>query len=38
MICKAFANHSTANLKFSKAQLPKMVQFGGFYVNFLDHY
>ena len=29
MICKAFANDSTANIKFlvSKNQMPKMVQF-----------
>ena len=27
---KAFANHSSANIKFSKAQLSKMVQSGGF--------
>ena len=29
-ICKAFANGSSANIIFSKAQLSKMVQLGGF--------
>ena len=29
-ICKAFANGSTANIKFSKTQFSKMVQLGGF--------
>ena len=29
-ICKAFANGSLANIKFSKTQLPKMMQSGGF--------
>ena len=27
---KAFANHSSANIKLSKAQLSKMIQSGGF--------
>ena len=29
-ICKAFANGSSANIKFSKTQLPKIEQWGGF--------
>ena len=29
-ICKAFANGSSANVKFSKSQLSKMVQLGRF--------
>ena len=29
-ICIAFANGSSANIKFSKTQLFKMVQLGGF--------
>ena len=29
-ICKAFANGSSANIKFSKTKLSKIVQFGGF--------
>ena len=29
-ICKAFANHLSADIKFSKAQLSKMIQSGGF--------
>ena len=29
-ICKAFANNSSVDIKFSKAQLSKMVQSGGF--------
>ena len=28
--CKAFANGSSANIKFSKSQLSKIVQLGGF--------
>ena len=28
-ICKAFANGSSANIKFSKTQLSKMIQSGG---------
>ena len=28
-ICKAFANGSSANIKFSKTQLSRMLQFGG---------
>ena len=27
-LCKAFANGSSANIKFSKTQLPKMIQLG----------
>ena len=29
-ICKGFANGSSANIKFSKTQLSKIVQLGGF--------
>ena len=29
-ICKAFSNNSSANIKFSKTQLSKMIQSGGF--------
>ena len=29
-ICKAFANNSSVDIKFSKAQLSKMIQSGGF--------
>ena len=28
-ICKAFANGSSANMKFSKTELSKVVQLGG---------
>ena len=35
-ICKAFANGSSANIEFSKTQLSKMIQSGGFVGNFLD--
>ena len=29
-ICKAFANSSSVDIEFSKAQLSKMIQSGGF--------
>ena len=29
-LCKGFANGSSANIKFSKTQLSKMIQSGGF--------
>ena len=29
-LCKAFANHSSADIKLSKPQLSKMIQSGGF--------
>ena len=29
-LCKAFANHLSANIKLSKTQLSKMIQSGGF--------
>ena len=35
---KAFANNSATNIKLSKTQLSKMIQSGGFLVNFLVHY
>ena len=28
-LCKAFANHSSADIKLSKTQLSKMIQSGG---------
>ena len=35
-IRKAFANHSSIDIKLSKTQLPKMIQSGGFLGNLLD--
>ena len=35
-IHKAFANHSSINIKLSKTQLPKMIQSGGFLGNLLS--
>ena len=35
---KAFANNSATDIKLSKTQLSKMIQSGGFLVNFLVHY
>ena len=29
-LCKAFANHTSTDIKFSKAHLSKMIQLGGF--------
>ena len=29
-LCKAFANHLSADIKLSKTQLSKMIQSGGF--------
>ena len=29
-LCKAFGNESSANIKFSKTQMSKIVQSGGF--------
>ena len=29
-LCKAFANHSSADIKLWKTQLPKVIQSGGF--------
>ena len=34
---KAFANHSSANIKLSKTQLSKMIQSVGFLVDYLVH-
>ena len=34
-ICKAFANHSSSDIKLSKTQLTKMIQSGGFLGNLL---
>ena len=34
-ICKAFANHSSTDIKLSKSQLSKMIQSGGFFGNLL---
>ena len=35
---KAFANNSSADIKLSKTQLPKMIQSGGFLGKLLVHY
>ena len=35
-ICKAFSNNSSADIKFWKTQLSKMIQSGGFLGKFLD--
>ena len=29
-LCKAFANNSSADIKLSKSQISKMIQWGGF--------
>ena len=29
-LCKAFASHTSADIKLSKTQLSKMIQLGGF--------
>ena len=34
-LCKAFANHLSADLKLSKTKLPMMIQSGGFLGRFL---
>ena len=34
-LCKAFANNSSVNIKWSKTQLRKIGQSGGFLVRFL---
>ena len=36
-ICKAFANGLSANVKFSKTHLSKIIQLGGFLGRLLDH-
>ena len=38
MICKAFADNLSASFKLSKILLSKIVQSGGFLVNFLDQH
>ena len=35
-ICKAFSNNSSVDIKFSKTQLSKMMQSGGFLGKLLD--
>ena len=35
-LCKAFANYLSTDIKFSKTQLSKMIQSGGFLVRLLD--
>ena len=35
---KSFANKLSIDIKLSKTQVSKMVQSGGFLVDFLDHY
>ena len=37
-LCKAFTNHSSANIKLSKTQLSKMIQSEGFLGKLLVHY
>ena len=37
IICKAFNNNSSVHIKFSKAQLSKMIQSGGFLGKLLGH-
>ena len=37
-ICKASANGLSANVKFSKTQLSKIIQLGGFLGKLLDHH
>ena len=34
-LCKAFANGSSANIKLSKTQFPKIMQLGGFLADLL---
>ena len=34
-ICKVFSNNSSADIKFSRTQLSKMIQSGGFLGNLL---
>ena len=38
MICKTFTDHLLASVKLSKILLSKIVQSGGFLVNFLDQH
>ena len=38
MLCKAFANNSSANVKLSKTQLSKLCNQEDFVADFLDHY
>ena len=35
---KAFANYLSTDIKLSKTQISKMIQSGGFLVDFLVHY
>ena len=37
-LCKAFANSLSASIKFSKTKLSKVIQLGGFLVDFLNYY
>ena len=37
-LCKAFANYLSIDIKLSKTQLFKMIQSGGFLVDYLVHY
>ena len=37
-ICKAFTNNSSVDIKFSKSQLSKMIQSGGFLGKYLLFY
>ena len=36
--CKVFANYLSTDINLSKTQLSKMIQSGGFFVDFLVHY
>ena len=36
--CKVFANYLSTDINLSKTQLSKMIQPGGFFVDFLVHY
>ena len=38
MICKTLTDHLLASIKLSKILLSKIVQSGGFLVNFLDQH
>ena len=36
-LCKAFAIHSSADIKLSETQLSKMIQLGGYFIDYLAH-
>ena len=37
-LCNAFSNNSSTDIKLSKTQLSKMIQLGGFFVDYLVYY